>query len=93
MSKKFIRSQMNEDVKAIAEMDKFEMRQKDIALSPVLLTPLILVPGTLSNLFIVLSPLVLSVSHGFVIMFKNSLILANHLEARTLICTLKVKRF
>ncbi|KAI6183999.1 hypothetical protein M3Y97_00549100 [Aphelenchoides bicaudatus] len=60
MSKSYIHGQIENEIKTISEMDKFEVRQKDIALSPVVLTPLVLVPQVLSNLFIVLSPLVLS---------------------------------
>jgi hypothetical protein len=35
MSKKFIHGRIEEDIKAIAQMDNFEMKQKDIVLSPI----------------------------------------------------------
>ncbi|KAK6732139.1 hypothetical protein RB195_016489 [Necator americanus] len=48
------------DIRALAEAKKFRVRQKDIALSPFVLSPLTFASAALSNMFIVLSPLVLS---------------------------------
>ncbi|KAK6023223.1 hypothetical protein OSTOST_11053, partial [Ostertagia ostertagi] len=51
---------IEKDIRLMAEAKKFQVRKRDIVLSPIILTWLTFQSATLSNAWVVLSPLVLS---------------------------------
>jgi hypothetical protein len=55
----YIHKHIEQDIKILSEMDKFQIKQKDIVLSPILFTNLVLVPG-LASQSLILSPILFS---------------------------------